>query len=85
MRVTEAGFAAMARILKETAEEVCDGKVVFTFEGGYNVEGQADGVAKVLDVLTNASTAGQRLSRQEIPEPEIIGQVRRVQNQFWLL
>ena len=39
MRVTEEGFAAMARRVKGLAEECCGGKMVAVLEGGYDLEG----------------------------------------------
>ena len=38
MRVTEAGFAAMARRVKRLAAECCGGKMVAALEGGYDLE-----------------------------------------------
>lgn len=83
MRVSRDGFAAMTRVLKSAAEEVCQGRLVITLEGGYNVDGQARGVASVLDVLTNARPSGESLFLQNPPEPAIIEQVRRIQADFW--
>ncbi len=37
MKVTITGFAQMAMILKELAAELCQGRLVFTLEGGYNL------------------------------------------------
>ncbi|MEW6263736.1 MAG: histone deacetylase [Thermodesulfobacteriota bacterium] len=83
MKVTREGFAGMARVLKDVAQEVCGGRLVFTLEGGYHLEGQANGVAKVLDVLTDTDAAGEALARREQPEPEIVGQVRHIQASYW--
>jgi acetoin utilization deacetylase AcuC-like enzyme len=51
MRVTEAGFAWMARALREVAEACCPGRLVFTLEGGYDLAALASGVAAVLRTL----------------------------------
>ncbi|MEW5724608.1 MAG: histone deacetylase [Thermodesulfobacteriota bacterium] len=83
MRVTPEGFAALARLLKETAEEVCGGRLAFTLEGGYDIEGQAAGVGQVLDVLTGSDFAGRELAGVEQPEPEIIAYVRQAQARYW--
>lgn len=51
MSVEPAGFAYMTRLLVELAEQVCDGKVLVTLEGGYNLKGQRDGALAVLSEL----------------------------------
>jgi acetoin utilization deacetylase AcuC-like enzyme len=60
MRVSVKGFAQMAMILKELAAEVCQGRLVFTLEGGYNLQVVASSVKAVFDVL---------LSNSEIDDP----------------
>lgn len=83
MTVTTDGFAALARLLKEAAEEVCGGRLVITLEGGYDVEGQARGVGKIIDMLLGVGSAGEKLARTKAPEPPIIAQVRRAQAGLW--
>ena len=51
MSVKPAGFAYMTRLLVELAEQVCDGKILVTLEGGYNLKGQRDGALAVLSEL----------------------------------
>src|SRR5260370_30240898 len=42
MRVTDAGYGAMARRVKRLAAECCDGKMVAALEGGYDLEAIAE-------------------------------------------
>lgn len=51
MNVTETGFARLAYLLLNLAKETCEGRLVFTLEGGYNVEGEAQAVVKILHTL----------------------------------
>jgi len=51
MRVTDAGFGALARELMDMAEQTCGGKLLFVLEGGYNLIGQSRGVRHVLQQL----------------------------------
>ena len=60
MRVTVKGFAQMAMILKELAAELCQGRLVFTLEGGYNLRVVASSTKAVFDVL---------LGTREIEDP----------------
>ncbi len=51
MSVGPAGFSYMTRCLVDLAAEVCDGKLLVTLEGGYNLKGQRDGALAVLSEL----------------------------------
>lgn len=55
MRVTVTGFAQIALILKELAAEVCQGRLVFTLEGGYNLRVVASSIKAIFDVLLGSS------------------------------
>ena len=51
MQVSVAGFAQMAGFLKDLSNELCGGKLLFTLEGGYNVEALAHSVRATFEVL----------------------------------
>jgi acetoin utilization deacetylase AcuC-like enzyme len=51
MEVTAQGFAYLTRVLVRLAEEVCQGRLLITLEGGYNLQGQRDGILAVLGEL----------------------------------
>ncbi len=51
MALTESGFARIALQLKEVARQFCEGKSVYTLEGGYDLSGLSRSVAAVLQVL----------------------------------
>jgi len=51
MQVSADGFAWMTRKMVQVAEEVCDGKLLVTLEGGYNLTGMRDGAMAVLAEL----------------------------------
>jgi acetoin utilization deacetylase AcuC-like enzyme len=55
MRVTITGFAQMTRMLKELAADLCQGRLVFTLEGGYNLQAVACSTEAVFDVLLGNS------------------------------
>jgi acetoin utilization deacetylase AcuC-like enzyme len=54
MRVTHAGFAAMARRLRVAADRWSSGRVVAVLEGGYDLDGLGGGMAQVLSAFTEA-------------------------------
>jgi acetoin utilization deacetylase AcuC-like enzyme len=57
MRVTDAGFAAMTRVMKQLASELCNNKLAFVLEGGYNPKVTARAVETIVRVLQ--APAGQ--------------------------
>jgi acetoin utilization deacetylase AcuC-like enzyme len=57
MRVSEAGFAGMARRAREVAETHAGGRLIAFLEGGYDPPALARSVAATLAVLDNAESA----------------------------
>jgi acetoin utilization deacetylase AcuC-like enzyme len=51
MTLSIAGYAQLARCLKSLAETLCDGKVVFTLEGGYDLDVLSYAVLNAVKVL----------------------------------
>jgi acetoin utilization deacetylase AcuC-like enzyme len=51
MRVTEEGFAALARRVKRMAAEYCGGRMVAALEGGYDLQGLVDSGRRVIEEL----------------------------------
>ena len=51
MNVSFEGCAAMTGIMQSLADRLCDGRLVFILEGGYNTESLSRGVRSVLEVL----------------------------------
>ena len=49
MRVSEAGFTAMARRMTTLAAEYCGGKIVAILEGGYDLQALAGGARAVIE------------------------------------
>ena len=60
MQVTTTGIAQMARVIKALADELCNGRLAFTLEGGYNPTALATSIKATLDIL---------LSNPEIEDP----------------
>jgi len=55
IQVSVTGFARMAQITKGLADELCDGHLVFTLEGGYNLDALAASVKATFEVLLGKS------------------------------
>ncbi|MBU2534693.1 MAG: histone deacetylase [Chloroflexi bacterium] len=72
MEVSTAGFAEMVQIIKGLADELCNGKIVITLEGGYNLKALATSVKATFDVLLGKSDSedplGQPERRRAVPD-----------------
>jgi acetoin utilization deacetylase AcuC-like enzyme len=55
MRVTEDGFAALARRVKRLAAECCGGRMAVALEGGYDLQALADSGRSVIEELGRAA------------------------------
>jgi acetoin utilization deacetylase AcuC-like enzyme len=82
MEVTEAGFAAMARILLRIARDHAQGRCAAILEGGYDLEGLQKSVVRVLDEM-----AGEMLTNvlPQIEPRGLLPRVRAVQRRHWEL
>lgn len=63
MKVTTAGYRAMAERLRLVAGECCDGRLVCALEGGYDLTGLSEGVVAVLDAFDSPGRDGDSGSR----------------------
>jgi len=57
MSLSVAGYAALATVVKGLAAELCQGRLAFFLEGGYDLDALAYGVAATLDVLLGLPAA----------------------------
>ncbi len=55
MQVSVTGFGQMAGVIKRLADELCGGRLVFTLEGGYNLNSLAASVKATFDILLGSS------------------------------
>ena len=83
MQVSVSGFAQMVVILKELAAELCQGRLVFTLEGGYNLRVVTSSIKAVFDILLGNSEIDDPLGKASIvrkPEgfDEHIEEIKRI-------
>lgn len=83
MHLSVGGYAAIARALADLAEELCDGRLVWTLEGGYHLEALAYSVLNTFAMLLG--DAGWQLVDPLGPSPfseqpvdDVIAQVKEV-------
>ncbi len=51
--VTDKGFSELTLMMKQVANQYCDGRLVSILEGGYNLEGNAKAVVTHINALVN--------------------------------
>ena len=61
MQLTEAGFAAMARLLLQLADRYAEGKIAFLLEGGYDLAALSHSVAAVLEVMQQSTRTTEKV------------------------
>lgn len=67
LNVSYAGFGAITGLVRDLAEELCDGRLALVLEGGYHLESLARGVHTVLGVLAGGPVP--------VPEEPGVGEV----------
>jgi acetoin utilization deacetylase AcuC-like enzyme len=83
MQLSIGGYAAIAQALRDLAEELCGGRVVFTLEGGYHLEALAYSVLNTFGVLLGdeawqlVDPLGPSPSRER-PVTEVVERVRQI-------
>jgi acetoin utilization deacetylase AcuC-like enzyme len=79
--VSVSGFADMTRTMKGLADELCEGRLVLSLEGGYNLRALAAGVAATFSALLGDSNITDSLGaprQSESAVDEVIANVRRI-------
>ena len=77
MRLSVTGYAQLTQILKELAVETCGGKLAFTLEGGYDLDGLACGAGATLEALSGREITDP-LGPARGSEPDISALLQRI-------
>ena len=78
MGLSTSGYYALSKKLVELAQEVCNGKIVFVLEGGYNPRNVANGVRAVFAALTG-NPPPQVNDPSKYAEPDISARLKAFQ------
>lgn len=80
MTVTVTGFARMTKIIKELADELCQGRLVCSLEGGYNLTALAESVKATFEVLLGNDNIedGSDTTQQEYTAPDISMLIKKI-------
>ncbi len=88
MMVSADGFGLLAASILQMARDTCDGRVIFTLEGGYNLTGLRDGVLEVLRICRKNHTEIDRIlesSKSSDIDFKELDRALSFQSRFWSL
>jgi acetoin utilization deacetylase AcuC-like enzyme len=87
MRCTPDGYALLTRLLIETAEATCQGRIAFIAEGGYSIKGIRECGLRVLEELCEVSTLSNKaLQKVKTSNPSKFSTLKKVievQKKYW--
>jgi acetoin utilization deacetylase AcuC-like enzyme len=79
MEISSAGFGALAGLIRDAAIKI-KAPVVYSLEGGYNLDALRDSVKAVLDVMKGESAP--KIEERFTPE---IDEIIKIHSRFWSL
>jgi len=80
MLLTADGFGAIAFLVKEIANSVCQGRLAASLEGGYNLQAQAEAV--VAEIRAFGGKAAQ-ISGTDTGLSRRIEEIKKIQSRYW--
>ncbi|NLA75776.1 MAG: histone deacetylase [Deltaproteobacteria bacterium] len=86
MNVTPQGFAGITRMLMDIADNCCNGRLVITLEGGYDIRGQRNSVKSVLEELSDiekTDTGALMNNANNALVDSVLKPVLELFNDFW--
>jgi len=83
MKVTPEGFAKLTRMLTDEADRICDGKIIFLLEGGYNLDGLWISTKEVIEELLDKKRAKYDLGDSETKVDDLIENIKKVYSDYW--
>ncbi len=83
MSLTSSVFGSFAKIETELAEELCDGRIVYLTEGGYNLSALRESVWELTNVLTGSPATTEADAPPQEQVREIADHVREAHGSVW--
>ena len=77
------GYSWISKTLVNLSEKLCNGKIVFTLEGGYDLDVLSSGVANSIKVLLNRDVFEDLIGKSLQVEPEIselLHEIKKIHN-----
>ncbi|TFG77299.1 MAG: histone deacetylase [Thermodesulfobacteriales bacterium] len=83
MKVTPEGFAKLTRQLTDQADRVCNGKIIFLLEGGYNLDGLWISTKEMLEELLDKKRSEYDIGDAETKADDLIENIKKVYSDYW--
>jgi acetoin utilization deacetylase AcuC-like enzyme len=83
MKVSHEVFAKLTRLLTDEADKICDGKIVFLLEGGYNLDGLWISTKEVIEELLDKKKTEYKLSVSETNVDSLIDNIKKIYSDYW--
>ncbi len=83
MQVTPEGFAKLTRLITDQADKVCNGKIVFLLEGGYNLDGLWISTKEVIEELLDKERTDYNIGDSETKVDALIENIKRIHSDYW--
>ncbi|MGB2694240.1 MAG: histone deacetylase, partial [Dehalococcoidia bacterium] len=83
LSLSVAGYGECAARLRALADELCDGRIIFVLEGGYDLTALSWGVRHIIELLLDLPPTPDPLGPTPTPGPDIsalLSEVQRVHN-----
>ncbi len=83
MKVTPEGFAKLTRQLTDQADRVCNGKIIFLLEGGYNLDGLWISTKEMLEELLDKKRSEYDIGDAETKADDLIENIKKIYSDYW--
>jgi len=80
MALSLTGYTQLCRELIQMAETLCEGRIVFVMEGGYDLDALANGMMNIAYTLLGNDTISDPLGSYTSDEPEVATIIKKVKN-----
>lgn len=80
MRLSLHGYAHLTNELIRMAKELCDNRIVFVMEGGYDLGALSHGMINIAHALLGDDTISDIYGKQNRPEPDVNGLLQELRD-----
>jgi acetoin utilization deacetylase AcuC-like enzyme len=84
MNLSLPGYAHICRELKAIADDLCNGRVIFVMEGGYDLKAIGHGMRNIAHVLLEEDTISDPYGTHDTREPDLSDLIARLKKRHSL-
>jgi acetoin utilization deacetylase AcuC-like enzyme len=83
MQISEEGFGTLTNVLLSLAHDTCQDRLLFTLEGGYDLQGLQQGIKHVLLHLGGEAKSPETKPEASSPTQQELAPVFEIQKKYW--